>query len=58
MLNKTKGYISATEDLKQKTVLDLITDFKTYYLLPVGRLDIDTEVLLLLTNYGNLAHNL
>ncbi|NYV27450.1 rRNA pseudouridine synthase [Streptobacillus felis] len=58
MLNKPKGYISATEDLKQKTVLDLITDFKTYNLFPVGRLDIDTEGLLLLTNDGNLAHNL
>ncbi|WP_156299525.1 pseudouridine synthase [Streptobacillus canis] len=58
MLNKPKGFISATEDTKQKTVLDLITDFKTYKLFPVGRLDIDTEGLLLLTNDGNLAHNL
>ncbi|QXW65963.1 pseudouridine synthase [Streptobacillus moniliformis] len=58
MLNKPKGYISATNDNKQKTVLDLITDFKTYKLFPVGRLDIDTEGLLLLTNDGDLAHNL
>ncbi|WP_066900117.1 pseudouridine synthase [Streptobacillus notomytis] len=58
MLNKPKGYISATDDNKQKTVLDLITDFKTYKLFPVGRLDIDTEGLLLLTNDGELAHNL
>ncbi|CAM3128833.1 pseudouridine synthase [Streptobacillus ratti] len=58
MLNKPKGYISATDDSKQKTVLDLITDFKTYKLFPVGRLDIDTEGLLLLTNDGDLAHNL
>ena len=58
MLHKPKGYISATEDNNHKTVLDLVSDFNTYNLFPVGRLDIDTEGLLLLTNDGNLAHNL
>lgn len=58
MLNKPKDYISATFDNKHKTVLDLIKGFKTYNLFPVGRLDIDTEGLLILTNDGMLAHNL
>lgn len=58
MLNKPKGYISATDDVKHKTVLDLIKGYDTYKLFPVGRLDIDTEGLLLLTNDGNLAHKL
>lgn len=58
MLNKPKGYISATEDNYHKTVLDLIKEYKTYSLFPVGRLDIDTEGLLLLTNDGKLSYNL
>lgn len=59
MLNKPAGYISATEDRKQKTVLDLLDpSFTRYALFPCGRLDIDTEGFLLLTNDGNLAHNL
>lgn len=58
MLNKPKGYISATFDDRSKTVLDLIKGYETYELFPVGRLDKDTEGLLLLTNDGKLAHNL
>ncbi len=59
MLNKPRGYVSATEDKKQKTVLDLIDpSYSRYQLFPVGRLDIDTEGFLLLTNDGELAHNM
>lgn len=59
MLNKPKGYITATEDDKHKTVLDLIKE-KDKFLepFPVGRLDKDTEGLLLITNDGKLAHRL
>ena len=58
MLNKPAGYVSATTDDKDKTVLDLITDKKRKDLFPVGRLDKDTEGLLLITNDGDLAHRL
>lgn len=59
MLNKPSGYVSATEDKKQQTVMELIDpSYKRYQLFPVGRLDIDTEGFLLLTNDGELAHNL
>lgn len=58
MLNKPAGYVSATTDTKDKTVLDLITDKKRKDLFPVGRLDKDTEGLLLITNDGELAHRL
>lgn len=59
MLNKPPGVISATEDLRDRTVLDLIgPDYAHYALFPVGRLDKDTEGLLLLTNDGKLAHEL
>ena len=59
MMNKPKGVISATEDERHRTVLDLLENkYRTYSLFPVGRLDIDTEGLLLLTNDGMLAHNL
>lgn len=59
MLNKPQGVISATKDSKEKTVVDLmkISDQKKG-LFPVGRLDKDTEGLLLLTNNGPLAHEL
>ena len=50
--------ISATEDKKDKTVLDLIKEKKRKDLFPVGRLDKDTEGLLLITNDGALAHRL
>ena len=58
MLNKPAGYLSATEDHRQPVVLDLIREKKKEDLFPVGRLDIDTEGLLLLTNDGALAHEL
>lgn len=57
MLNKPAGVISATEDTEHKTVLDLVTMPKKG-LFPVGRLDKDTEGLLLLTDDGALAHRL
>lgn len=59
MMNKPQGVISATEDTKHRTVLDLLDDFaRTKEVFPVGRLDIDTHGLLLLTNDGQLAHAL
>lgn len=58
MLNKPAGVISATEDKRDKTVLDLIKEKKRKDLFPVGRLDKDTEGLLLITNDGALAHRL
>ena len=59
MMNKPAGVVSATEDNHHKTVIDLLNDkYRTYDIFPVGRLDIDTEGLLLLTNDGVLSHNL
>ena len=58
MLNKPQGVVSATEDRKYQTVVDLIADRQRKDLFPVGRLDIDTEGLLLITNDGELAHRL
>ncbi len=59
MMNKPQGFISATDDKRQKTVLDLLPEnFSRYDLFPAGRLDIDTEGFLLLTNDGQTAHNL
>ena len=58
MLNKPQGVVSATIDNVHSTVIDLINDFKYLDLFPVGRLDIDTEGLLLITNDGALSHNL
>lgn len=59
MMNKPAGVISATDDKRLKTVLDLLPEeFTCFDLFPAGRLDIDTEGLLLLTNDGQLAHNL
>lgn len=59
MMNKKQGVLSATEDLREKTVIDLLSDehrhFKPF---PVGRLDKDTEGFLLISNNGKLAHNL
>lgn len=58
MLNKPAGVVSATEDSREKTVIELIQDRRRKDLFPVGRLDKDTEGLLLLTNDGKLAHKL
>lgn len=57
MINKPSGVVSATTDNKDKTVVELIKDNKKE-LFPIGRLDKDTEGLLILTNDGELAHNL
>jgi 16S rRNA pseudouridine516 synthase len=59
MMNKPAGVISATTDNKLKTANDLLpSEFSCFDLFPAGRLDIDTEGMLLLTNDGQLAHNL
>ena len=58
MLHKPQGVVSATKDAHEKTVVNLITEQKRRDLFPVGRLDIDTEGLLLITNDGALAHDL
>ena len=58
MLNKPQGVVSATEDSKYSTVIDLIDKKSRKDLFPVGRLDMDTEGLLLITNDGELAHQL
>ncbi|MBS3872875.1 MAG: rRNA pseudouridine synthase [Firmicutes bacterium] len=58
MLNKPRGYVTTVEDPHaQKTVMDLMTDIKVR-VFPVGRLDKDTEGLLLFTNDGDLTHRL
>lgn len=57
MLNKPEGVLSATDDGKQKTVLDLVSpEMQKMGLFPVGRLDKDTTGLLLLTDDGDFAH--
>jgi 16S rRNA pseudouridine516 synthase len=59
MLNKPQGVISATEDSRDRTVIDLLDpNDRVLQPFPVGRLDKDTEGLLLLTNDGKLAHDL
>ena len=58
MLNKPAGIISASEDELEPTVVDLISEPKRRDLFPVGRLDRDTEGLLLITNDGALSHRL
>lgn len=58
MLYKPSGVVSATEDPRDRTVIDLIREQKRKGLFPVGRLDKDTEGLLLITNDGQLAHRL
>lgn len=59
MMNKPPGVISATEDLRDQTVIDLLNEEDAIFNpFPVGRLDKDTEGLLLLTNNGQLAHQL
>lgn len=58
MLNKPQGYLSATEDAKYPTVLDLVKEYQKYNLFIVGRLDLDSEGFILLTNDGKFAHQL
>ena len=58
MLNKPAGTVSATEDEKYPTVVSLIGSALRKDLFPVGRLDLDTEGLLLITNDGAMAHEL
>jgi 16S rRNA pseudouridine516 synthase len=59
MMNKPQGVLSATEDKRDQTVIDLLdAEYSVFELFPVGRLDKDTEGFLLLTNDGKLAHNL
>lgn len=56
MFNKPKGYISATEDEVHPTIIDLIPEYAHLNIFPVGRLDKDTEGLLLVTNDGQFNH--
>ena len=58
MLHKPAGVSTATEDKKESTVMDILREEKVKNLFPVGRLDKDTEGLLLITDDGELAHNL
>lgn len=58
MLHKPSGVVTATKDNHDKTVLDLLEGVNTKDLSPAGRLDKDTEGLLLITNDGELIHNL
>lgn len=59
MMNKPNGVVSATEDKHLKTVVDILPEeLRCFDLFPVGRLDIDTEGLLILTNDGKTAHEL
>jgi 16S rRNA pseudouridine516 synthase len=59
MMNKPEGVISATEDDRETTVLDILPpEYAAFHPSPVGRLDKDTVGLLLLTNDGQLAHRL
>ncbi|MCI3923825.1 rRNA pseudouridine synthase [Paenibacillus sp. TRM 82003] len=59
MMNKPAGVVSATEDTRDKTVVDLLdAEAAAFHPFPVGRLDKDTEGLLVLTNDGQLAHQL
>ena len=59
MLNKPAGFVTATEDARERTVMELLpADMKHLDLKPVGRLDKATEGLLLFTNDGDLLHRL
>ena len=58
LFHKPAGCVSATEDNLHRTVMDYLTDTARHDLFPVGRLDIDTEGLLLITNDGALSHEL
>lgn len=59
MLNKPQGYVSSTDDPRDKTVLDLLpSEYLKYNLFPCGRLDKDTTGLIILTNDGIASHHL
>lgn len=59
MLNKPEGYVSATKDGKDKTVLDLVPDeYKSREVFPAGRLDKNTTGLMIITDDGQMAHNI
>lgn len=58
MLHKPAGLVTATKDARERTVMELMANAEGKDLFPVGRLDKDTEGLLLVTNDGELAHNL
>jgi len=59
MLNKPAGFVTATEDATQRTVMELLpTQYRHFEMKPVGRLDKETEGLLLFTNDGDLLHRL
>lgn len=59
MLNKPEGYVSATKDGKDKTVLDLVPDeYKGREVFPAGRLDKNTTGLMIITDDGQMAHNI
>ena len=59
MLNKPKGYVSASFDKNDKTVIDLVPDiYKHRNLFPAGRLDKDTTGLMIITDDGEFAHNI
>lgn len=58
MFHKPAGCVTATEDRRQKTVMDFIDHPRSRELFPVGRLDVDTEGLLLIMNDGDLAHRM
>ena len=59
MLNKPKGYVSATEDKEHQTVLELVPeDYAGRELFPAGRLDRDTTGLMIITDDGVMAHNI
>ena len=59
MLHKPAGYVTSTDDPRDRTVMELIPErYRKFGVTPVGRLDKETEGLLLLTNDGDLAHRI